>query len=112
MVLSQNKFYVPLLESEIKILKDINMQVPLINEINQKFKGRINKTAFLIRLGRHSGAETVTVKGNRFIKIKLPDNQYTYLDHATTLWLASDEAKPKDNNVLIPFGWAVMEVVD
>lgn len=107
-----NKFYVPLLESEIKILKDINIQVPLINEINQKFKGRINKTAFLIRLGRHSGAEAVTVKGNRFIKIKLPDNQYTYLDHATTLWLASDEAKPKDNNVLIPFGWAVMEIVN
>ncbi|MEW6108106.1 MAG: type III-A CRISPR-associated RAMP protein Csm5 [Nitrospirota bacterium] len=107
-----NKFFIPLLESEIKILKALSIQVPLINEINQKFKGKINKTAFLIRIGRHSGAEAVTVEGNRFVKIKLPDTQYTYLNHATTLWLASEEAKPKNNNGLVPFGWAVMEVVE
>lgn len=108
-----NKFYIPLLENEIKVMKDIDIQVPIINAINAKFKGQINKTAFLIRLGRHSGAEAVTIEGNRYIKIMQGrDKPLKYLDHATTLWLASDSPKPQNNNGLLPFGWAVLEVMD
>ncbi len=67
-----------------------------------------NKTAFLIRLGRHSGAEAVTIEGNRQIKIiKRPEP----LDQATTIWLASDSPRPRNNNDLQPFGWAVLEVL-
>jgi CRISPR-associated protein Csm5 len=108
-----NKFYIPLLESDIKTLKTLDISVLLINEINSKFKGQINKTVFLIRLGRHSGAEAVTIEGNRHIKIMQGRNEKPkYLDHATTFWLASEESKPKNNNGLLPFGWAVMEVVN
>jgi CRISPR-associated protein Csm5 len=107
---SLNKFYVPLLENEIKTLKGIDISVPLINEINGKFKGKINKTAFIVSIGRHSGAEAVTIEGNRLIKIKGRGNEFSYKDHATTIWLASETPKPANNNGLIPFGWAVLEV--
>jgi CRISPR-associated protein Csm5 len=67
---------------------------------------------FLMRLGRHSGAEAVTIEDNRYIKImQKRGTPEVYLDHATTLWLASEESKPKDNNGLIPFGWAMLEVL-
>lgn len=81
-------------------------------EANSRFKDRFRKDAFLVRIGRHSGAEAVTIEGNRYIKImqgrNKPDN---YLDHATTFWLASDSPKPENNTGLMPFGWAVIETV-
>ncbi len=109
---SINKFYIPLLESEIKALQSIEVSVPIINAINAKFKGQINKTAFLIRIGRHSGAEALTVEDNRNIKVMQgKDKKPKYDDHATTIWLASEEPRPKNNNGLLPFGWAMLEVV-
>ncbi len=111
-----NKFYIPLIQNEIKTLKDIDISVPLINEINKHFKEKINKTAFLISIGRHSGAETVTIEGNRKIKImqgkdKEGRMRYEYKSYSTTIWLASETPKPTNNNGLLPFGWAMIEVV-
>lgn len=64
---------------------------------------------FLIRLGRHSGAESVTVKGYRDIKIMLGrGNKPAFEDHATTLWLASETSKPNTNKFLSPFGWGLL----
>ena len=63
----------------------------------------------LIRLGRHSGAESVTIKGYRDIKIMLGrDNKPAFQDHATTLWLASETSKPSTNKFLSPFGWGFL----
>jgi CRISPR-associated protein Csm5 len=110
---SLNKFYASLLEAEIKTLKGIDISAPIINDINAKFKGKINKTAFIVSIGRHSGAEAVTIEGNRKIKIMQGQGkQPKYLDHSTTLWLASDSPKPQSNNGLVPFGWAVIEAID
>lgn len=108
-----NAFYIPLLENEIRVLKEINVPtVTLINKINEKFKGKINKTAFFVSIGRHSGAEAVTIEGNRHIKIMQGKGKNPkYLDHTTTTWLSSEEPKPKNNNGLLPFGWAVIEVI-
>ncbi len=64
---------------------------------------------FLIRLGRHSGAESVTIKGYRDIKITLGGgNKFTFEDHATTLWLVSETSKPNTNKFLSPFGWGLL----
>ena len=64
---------------------------------------------FLIRLGRHSGAESVTIKGYRDIKIMLGrGNKPAFEDHATTLWLASETSKPNTNKFLFPFGWGFL----
>ncbi|HOV89753.1 MAG TPA: type III-A CRISPR-associated RAMP protein Csm5 [Syntrophorhabdaceae bacterium] len=66
------------------------------------------KTYYLIRLGRHSGAEAVTIEGYRKIHIRQAKK---ILDHSTTLWLASEFPRPKENNGLTPFGWAMLEVL-
>jgi CRISPR-associated protein Csm5 len=58
-------------------------------------------------VGRHSGAESVTIEKYRDIKIKL-NREHTFKDHATTLWFASEARKPDHNKFLSPFGWAVL----
>ena len=69
-----------------------------------------NGKQFLVRLGRHSGAESVTIEGYRAIKIMRERGQKPKLEeHATTLWLASDMSKPKAKGNLKPFGWALLE---
>ena len=65
-----------------------------------------NEDMFLIRLGRHSGAESMTIEGHRNIKVMLGKGEKTVKAHATTLWLASESQKPKIKEKLRPFGWA------
>ena len=67
--------------------------------------GELDKDATLIRCGRHSGAEAVTIKGHRQIRIKGKGRDYKTLDHATTFWLASNVRVPKIKKFLTPFGW-------
>jgi CRISPR-associated protein Csm5 len=63
-----------------------------------------------IRVGRHSGAESLTIDSHRSIKImKGKNKQAENLDHATTLWLASEESKPSNKQKLRPFGWSILE---
>ncbi len=77
-----------------------------------KFHEQFGNTAFLMRIGRHSGAEAVTIEGNRNIKIMQGrDQPPKFLDHATTLWLASDSNRPAMNSELTPFGWVVLELL-
>lgn len=60
--------------------------------------------ACLLRVGRHSGAECVTVEGHRKIRIKQgKGDPPKTLDHATTLWFAANQ-KDADRG-LRPFGW-------
>ncbi|MCL6622028.1 MAG: hypothetical protein K6T55_07985, partial [Syntrophobacterales bacterium] len=64
-----------------------------------------------LRLGRHSGAECVTIAGHRKIKIKQAEGQPPkILDHATTLWLAADfhQRGKRHQAKLRPFGWALL----
>lgn len=61
-----------------------------------------------LRVGRHSGAESLTIEGYRNIKIMQgrgnpPKNE----DHATTIWLAADHKKAEQSTSLKPFGWLV-----
>jgi len=66
----------------------------------------------LFRLGRHSGAESVTISGNRDIKIMLGrGNRPKFLDHATTFWLASPGKTAKLSSGLLPFGWSCIEAI-
>lgn len=67
--------------------------------------------SFLIRLGRHSGAECVTVEGHRDIKIMLGPKENRFLQSATTVWLAAASSKPSSNVALRPFGWAHLSLL-
>jgi len=69
-----------------------------------------DETTLPLRLGRHSGAECVTVNGHRHIKIMQgKDKPAKHLDHATTVWLAAESKKPTTNQGMKPFGWVAME---
>ena len=108
-----NDFYMPLMMQESKITDEVGTGNPVAKMIDEKFKDNLGKSAFLVRIGRHSGAEAVTIEGNRDIKIMQGSGAPAkYLDHATTIWLASETSKPTTNSGLVPFGWAVLEVVD
>lgn len=110
---SINDFYISAVNEENKVTKEIDAGSIVANRINERFKDKLGKTVFLVRIGRHSGAEAVTIEGNRYIKImQAKGQQPKFLDHSTTIWLTSETSKPNTNNGLIPFGWAVMEAVE
>ncbi|MCX7634704.1 MAG: type III-A CRISPR-associated RAMP protein Csm5, partial [Syntrophales bacterium] len=68
----------------------------------------VQTQGFPMRIGRHSGAESVTIEGQRRIRIMQGKGKPALdLDHATTLWLAASERRPKDRN-LHPFGWVLL----
>lgn len=65
--------------------------------------------AFLLRVGRHSGAESVTLDGVRDIRIMqgkgMPSRQS---DESTTVWLAAEDEHTTRGG-LLPFGWLLVE---
>jgi len=106
----------------MKIRKPIEKKETLLNaskDFYEKIARNENftnteKEGFLIRIGRHSGAEAVTIEGNRFIKISPPGRPFKpSREGSTTLWLASDEktyfSKPSFQNL---FGWAILTKIE
>lgn len=62
--------------------------------------------AVLLRVGRHSGAESVTLDGVREIRImKGPGKQAAMGSEATTVWLAA--ARENARSDMLPFGWVL-----
>lgn len=107
-----HEFYKSIVNKEDDITRNIGADCTVINRILNKFKDGRGESAFLLRIGRHSGAESVTIENNRHIKIMQGKGQPPkFLDRATTIWLASETSKPNSNNGLVPFGWAVMEII-
>ena len=69
-----------------------------------------NRT-FLLRVGRHSGAESVTLDGVRDIRIMTPkDQKDRFEEEATTWWLASERIDASSG--LLPFGWVLVEMTE
>jgi len=112
--LACNDFYIGRFEAEMKVLRQRRFvdqewddaASALVAHIGaQRDSGRM----FLLRVGRHSGAESVTLDGVRKIKIMAGKGQQSTTDtSAKTLWLA---AQHKDQaQGLMPFGWVVVEL--
>lgn len=106
-----NSFYRPLLEKELHQLANLNLidgtrcqslQRLLAGELGQALDG---KRAFLLRVGRHSGAESLTLNGVRHIHIP---QKKMYSEHTSTVWLAADSQKQQHS--LMPFGWLLVEL--
>lgn len=109
---SMHDYYRKIVNEEDDIVHNIGAGRVVVNSIINKFKESRGKSAFLLRIGRHSGAESMTIEGNRWIKISPPGRPHKFSDNgATTIWLASESSKPNSNNRLVPFGWAVMEIM-
>ncbi|MCX7858399.1 MAG: hypothetical protein N2513_10565, partial [Deltaproteobacteria bacterium] len=60
----------------------------------------------LLRLGHHSGAESVTIEGHRSILIRGKKKYYS--DKATTFWLAAEDRNKYDKSKILPFGWCLL----
>ena len=59
-----------------------------------------------LRIGRHSGAESLTIEGHRHIKImKKRGERPDFSNKSTTFWLASDIPDSTKTEGLRPFGW-------
>ena len=108
-----NEFYLPLWEEEKRLLKERGFVRETWLEQTEKLLGSLKPRmergdALLLRVGRHSGAEAVTVAGVRSIKINRgPKKTPAYESSPTTLWLAASQQKAERD--LLPFGWIVVE---
>ena len=104
---STTLFYANEKEREEKELANIGVEVILDD-------GRLRdqEHSFFVRVGRHSGAESVTIEGYRdiFIMGKRGEKK-KHLNHATTLWLVSDARKPVSMKSLQPFGWVQLNML-
>jgi CRISPR-associated protein Csm5 len=108
-----NRFYQPILEREIQALgnrgylaQDWSAMILqlLLAKQSQIEAGR----AFLLRVGRHSGAESLTLNGVRRIKILgARGEKPQYLDAAKTVWLAAGDIQQRAE--MLPFGWVLVE---
>ena len=111
-----NDFYQPLLIRETTLLQTrgylsdawADSIAGLLGQLNQRERGR---RLFLARIGRHSGAEAVTLEGMRRIRIMKGKGQPPdQADAAKTLWLAANDKDQRAD--LLPFGWVLVEVTD
>ena len=92
------------------MLANIGCDFKLADKLTARFGEKLFKTAFLLRIGHHSGAEFLTIDGNRNIKIMQgPGRPAKYEKEATTVWLASTKKEPLTREGLAPFGWAAVE---
>lgn len=98
------------LAAEEALLQGISVPSGVRNAMVLAFGERFMKEVFPVRIGRHSGAECVTVAGVRNIRImgKKGDPPKS-AGNSTTVWLAGDSSKAENN--LHPFGWAALEIL-
>lgn len=112
-----NAFYLARLEEELQVIEtnQYATETWLKNARGRIAPGGIWGKAiaegkgFMLRVGRHSGAESVTVDAPRKIKIRgAKDQPPAWKDHATTLWLAASETGIKTG--MWPFGWVFVQL--
>ncbi|MDR1887975.1 MAG: type III-A CRISPR-associated RAMP protein Csm5 [Zoogloeaceae bacterium] len=109
-----NKFYRERFEAEREVLKKQKYALPWVesmekrlSEIGVQGKAIASGQGFLLRVGRHSGAESITVDAPRTIKIMKGKGNSDWAETATTLWLAADDIGQMEN--LQPFGWVFVQ---
>ncbi len=117
LVAACNDFYLARFAQELEILEK-NQYVSSTWAANAKKRlapdglwGKLIESGegFLLRIGRHSGAESVTVDAPRKIKIMKGGNRPAeWSTAATTLWLAANEREAGTG--MWPFGWVFVQV--
>lgn len=110
-----NRFYRPQLEAELEKMQERGyLDTQWVAMIQSLLKGAVGQKldknqAFLLRVGRHSGAESVTLNSVRSIKIlRGRDQPADTRSETTTWWLAASNTQLKTG--MLPFGWLLVEV--
>jgi CRISPR-associated protein Csm5 len=102
------RFYLAEMDAESHLLKGLKLNDKAKQLFQTLFGDRFMKTVFPVRIGRHSGASSVTIAGARRIKIK--NGRPPIQSIATSLWLAGDTTDATSN--LLPFGWVALELLE
>lgn len=108
-----NQFYQPILEREALELRGRGyLSAPWVETLQQLLTDRQSaleaNQAFLLRVGRHSGAESVTLNGVRSIKIMGGRGEKPqFLEAPKTVWLAAGDIQQRTE--MLPFGWVLVE---
>jgi CRISPR-associated protein Csm5 len=106
-----NAFYRPILQQEIHSLTAAGYLDSAWRDGVTKIleDARLRDTSvFLLRVGRHSGAESVTLRGVRNIRIMKGKGQRDdFKASATTVWLAAH--RRGQTTGFLPFGWILAE---
>jgi CRISPR-associated protein Csm5 len=106
-----NAYYLPRLRRELQLLEARALASPVwlqgVRALLQALGPSIESGgAALLRVGRHSGAESVTLDGVREIRIMKGRGQPSATGtEATTLWLAASQADARSD--MQPFGWVL-----
>jgi CRISPR-associated protein Csm5 len=108
-----NRFYRSKLEADLEVLAALGeaQWTGAFQSLTAALKPALDDGgAMLLRVGRHSGAENVTLDRHRWIRIMEGRGQAHWARDATTIWLAAENEKsPAD---LRPFGWLLLERAD
>jgi CRISPR-associated protein Csm5 len=105
-----NRFYLERLKLELQLLKTLaggpwaEAFADMIRSIEPSLAA---ERAVLLRVGRHSGAESVTLKRRRWIQIMEGRGRRHWADAATTVWLAAPHEDSSSG--MRPFGWLLVE---
>ncbi len=109
---AKEHYFAKLLQEE-ELLAKLGCMPELAKKIKERAGDKLFKTVFPVRIGHHSGAEFLTLDGNRRIQIRQgPKPPKISHSGATTIWLASTKKKPTSRKNLVPFGWALLEFVE
>ena len=115
-----NRYYRPKLEKELAFLdmrgcSHFNKTEAIWSRrlralLAGELKGALDKNqVFLLRLGKHGGAEDKTLNGVRSIRIMRPKPQSAeFRDKTTEIRLAANNVGDTQN--LMPFGWVLVEL--
>lgn len=107
-----NRFYLPRLKSDLALIRRRFTDDPWIDRL-EKLLAALQSDfeagrSMLVRVGRHSGAECVTLDKRRWIQIRGGKRRPTYWSRdATTIWLAAEREDSRAE--LLPFGWLLVE---
>ena len=106
-----NRYYLPRLRRELELLSARRLAAPgwvqALRELLQAMAPALEGAdAVLLRVGRHSGAECVTLDGVREIRIMRGRGQPAAQgSEATTVWLAATHENARSG--MLPFGWVL-----
>lgn len=99
--------YNRILKEERKLSNEHGVKHIALNE--RQVKALKEGNALILKLGKHSGAEAVTIDGLRKIEIRTTGGRKIMSDKATTWWVASE--LKRNPNGAIPFGWVFLEFI-
>jgi CRISPR-associated protein Csm5 len=106
-----NQFYLQDLEKDLAIIQARRFHESWVDSfrvlIDQMRPSLWAGDSILLRIGRHCGAEAVTIAQHRWIALNAPGRTRRFGRAPSTIWLGAE--RQDDRVGLLPFGWLLIE---